>query len=565
MCHLADEGSGSDMYLCSWFRQIHATRFKYSVICVLFASSLCACSPEQSSSVQKGNEVDLEQIKQDLSYLASDDRNGRKPGTQGFKDAAQYVAERFESIGLKPLPGYSEFCQTVPISQMALEANASTISIGDQAYSAEEGELLIQPDLAALQSHISGEAVFVGFGIHAPEFGLDPFDGLELDGKVVVYLNGFPGGLPGLEGAHLNAQKPADALRRGAIATIELETPASLKRRPWSLIRNFFTQPLTTWVDEDGAGQIALPRSTVRTTGQVSELLFRSADTRLAEVFAAIERGEGVDSFALNQSVEIARRSTTNDFESCNVVGVLEGRAPELKNEYIVFMAHLDHLGVQLGEIHNGALDNALGVSILLEIAGQFAQLKESGPDRSIVFVALTAEENGLIGADYLVRAGRAIEPRAYAAAFNVDMPVLIYPFEDVIVYGEDQSTLGPIAQQAADRIGITVSPDPAPAEAYFTRSDHYSFILQGIPALYVKLGVQGGGEEARADFLANHYHKPSDDLNIAIDWSAAERYVLFHHDMILGAANMPVSPKWLDASIFSQIDPNRPTSMTGE
>jgi len=243
---------------------------------------------------------------------------------------------------------------------------------------------------------------------------------------------------------------------------------------------------------------------------------------------------------------------------SPNVVALLRGTDPKLSEQIVVISAHLDHVGVgravEGDRIYNGFYDNAMGSAIVMELA-RMLSAANPGPARSIVFLLVTGEERGLLGSDYFAQ-HPSIERNRIIANVNIDMPLFLHPVSDVVAYGAEHSSLGDVAARVAGDNGFTLSPDPDPAEVYFIRSDQYSFIRQGIPAIYLDPGagtVGGGdeGEKAVRDFVANHYHSPSDDTSRPVNWDTALRFVKMNAEMVLDIANAPARPRWNKGDFF--------------
>ena len=275
-----------------------------------------------------------------------------------------------------------------------------------------------------------------------------------------------------------------------------------------------------SWLNEDGTPFTTSPNIKAGAMLNLAgaEKLFAMTQTPWAEISAAAESDEGaVQGFDLGVTMRIETDSQHSNIESPNVVGILPGSDPDLRNEYIVLTAHLDHDGVKPSddpdddEIYNGAMDNAVGIAALIEVAQLLAS---DPPARSVIFVALTAEEKGLIGSDYYAR-NPTVPADAIVANINLDMPILTYDFTDIVAYGAERSTLYPIVERATADAGLTLSPDPAPEQNVFTRSDQYSFVKQGVPAVYLKTGFADGGEEAQKDFRSNHYHQATDEADL--------------------------------------------------
>lgn len=260
-------------------------------------------------------------------------------------------------------------------------------------------------------------------------------------------------------------------------------------------------------------------------------------------------------------------------YKAPNVIGMLPGSDPVLKKEYVVLSAHLDHVGVdpvQVGDkIFNGAMDNASGVATMLETARAFAQSKQR-PKRSILFVALAGEETGLLGSSYLAR-HPVVGDGKVVADVNLDMPILLYDFQDVIAFGGEHSTMGEVTARAGARMGVTVSPDPMPEEDFFERSDHYSFVKAGVPSIFLMTGFKNGGEKAFRTFLAKNYHKPSDQIDLPFNWEAGAKFARLNYWIAREVADAAEAPRWYEGNRygdrFAKGAPRapRPTAAAGK
>lgn len=291
-----------------------------------------------------------------------------------------------------------------------------------------------------------------------------------------------------------------------------------------------------------------------------AEALFEGADLPLADLLARDEAGEPLPAFALPGEIHMAQSSRHESITSPNVAGYLPGSDPLLSDEFLVYTAHLDHIGELHGEghgdgINNGALDNASGISVMLETARLFTE--GAAPRRSVLFLAVTAEEKGLVGSEYFAR-NPTIPREQLAAVVNLDMPLLLYDFGDVIAFGAEHSTLGDAVRQAAEREGVALTPDPFPEQNIFVRSDHYRFVQQGIPAVFLVTGVTSadGATDTKAifeGFLKDHYHTPSDDLNLPIDYRAAARFTRVNFGIGDILANQLERPRWREGDFFGE------------
>lgn len=501
-------------------------------------------------------------LKAHVQFLAADALHGREAGTRDFEIAAEYVAAQMLAAGLKPAGHKGGWFQPVRLVTFRPAERAQWGLVrGNTAVPFEFGvDFANSPVPGTPDFTAEGAVVFAGYGIVYPALGRDDYQGLDVRGKIVAILPGLPPGLPGEVEAHFGdeEQKARLAEARGAKAVIVLESAARRANLPFEQAIRYWDYERMTWAGPDGVAKGVSPRAPV--VGYVSDAgaqkLFAGARIAWQEVLAAERAGQPIPTGALATRIRIASRARLRTTDSRNVVGLLEGADPRLKNQYVVLSAHLDHLGmgeaVDGDRIYNGAMDNAVGVGTILEIARHFAQ-KGIRPRRSILFVALTAEESGLIGSDYFVH--HAPVPRERIVAdLNIDMPVFTYPLEDLVVIGGERSSLGPSVAEAAKAEGLRVVPDPMPEEMFFVRSDHYSFVQGGIPAVSIDTGPGGRGGGALRTFLARHYHKPSDDLNLPWDWDSAARYLRVAIGVTRSVADADDRPRWNKGDFFGTL-----------
>ncbi|MEN3159164.1 M28 family peptidase [Alkalimonas sp. NCh-2] len=514
-----------------------------------------------------------------MLFLADDLLEGRETGSRGHQIAARYLASQLQAFGLEPLPGYEDFQQQVPIRQSSLlqPYNRMVLHLpdGDHVFKTPQHYFLL-PDLWAEQSAVTAEVVFVGYGLVSAHYGLDDYAGLDINGKLVMMLTGLPEHLPADEIAHLRQQRLQEAKARGAIGVIYLYTPKQQQVQPYQLfLHHFSLAPMMSWLTEQ-----QVPGTNTHAFSAEAYLhhdaaapFFQQAPLSASEVFALVEQQQLPGGFALNNSVTLERRSRHQSFESPNVLAVLPGSDPELRNDYLVVTAHSDHVGInqnlrypQQAAIHNGAIDNAAGVAIVLEAARVLAA--GPAPARSVLFLFPTAEERGLLGADYFVQ-NPPVPLERVIATLNIDAPLLLFPLADLLAYGADHSSLGDAVTRAAALEALTISPDPLPEQALFTRSDHYRFVEQGIPALFLMVGQQSrdpniDGRAIWQRYLSQHYHQPSDSIagltaafgGIYYDEGARLSRVLLH--LIAELANDRQQPDWHRESFFHPSGPNQ-------
>jgi Zn-dependent M28 family amino/carboxypeptidase len=506
-----------------------------------------------------------------INFLADDLMLGRQPGSDGYNIAANYVASQFQQSGLTPAGDEGSFFQQVPLRQAFLQQGSAemTLKRGDQSTSFTFLEqFYMSPSLGRTSSSLEADLVFVGYGIDAPELEHRDYAGIDVEGKIVVQLAGQPQSFPSEEGAHFasTTQRLEAAVRHGAVGVVMIHTPRAAKRFPWDRLRGMVGTPSMGWVNAQGNvhGEFEQLQAGAFMRHSAAEILFENAELDMAALLERDEQGEALPRFDLNGRVSLSQRSTHGDLTSPNVVAMLPGSDPLLASEYVVYIAHLDHLGElhssddetdQKDLINNGAMDNASGVSVMLETARLFTQAES--PRRSVLFVAVTAEEKGLVGSEYFAM-NPTVPLNSIVSTVNLDMPVLLYDFADVIAFGSEHSSLGETVRDAAASYAIELSPDPFPEQNIFVRSDHYRFVQQGIPSVFLVTGMKSLDDNIDTQpifegFLQQHYHKPSDDLNLPIDYGAAAKFTRINVKIGEMIANEPTRPSWHEGDFFGR------------
>ncbi|WP_165967420.1 M20/M25/M40 family metallo-hydrolase [Luteimonas aestuarii] len=507
-----------------------------------------------------------QRIEADLLALADDAMEGRETGTPGYDRAAAYVAARFAEIGLQPAGDDGTWFQRIPMlastrvpegARLAIHRGGRTIELTylDQFLSGASG--------AETDVEIEAPAVFVAHGVHAPHLGHDDLAGLDLRGKIVLTFPEAPAHFDDDMRAYYASQAArAEALAaRGAVAWIAIPTPSFAARIPWDVIRATADKPSMVLVDDDGTVVDGTPgvRAGAFVNVTAVDLLFADTGWTGADLFAAADAGT-LKGFDLPGTLTLAARATTRRVESRNVIGRLPGRDAALSSEHFVYTAHLDHMGI--GEpvdgdaIHNGALDNALGVAIVLEAAREL-HAAASPPARSMLFMAVGAEEQGLLGSRWFVR--RPTVPReGLVGNLNIDMPVLTAPTTDVVPIGAEHSTLKQVVEDAAAAHDATVSADPFPEQVAFVRSDQFAFVRAGIPAVYLDGGVVAANDAqdpklAVAWFLRNCYHKPCDRADLPIHYNDAARMARIAAGIGRIVGDAPERPAWNEGNFFGK------------
>ena len=370
--------------------------------------------------------------------------------------------------------------------------------------------------------------------------------------------------MPSEEGAHVGATKAQAAQKHGAIGMVSIGTLQSMKARPWPRMVQMADSASYAWVDKDGKAFDDAPniRAGASLNGPAADAVFIGAPKTLTAIRKEAEKAGGrPKGFALKTSIRIQNESTSKRITSPNVAAILPGSDPTLASEYVVLSAHLDHIGISKAKpgepegsdhINNGALDNAAGIATMLEVARAAASAPIK-PRRSIIFLASTAEERGLLGADYFAR-HPSVPGNKIVGNVDLDMPLLLYPFTDVIAFGADHSTLGPIVAKAVAPMNLKLSPDPMPQESIFVRSDHYMFVKQGVPAVFLATGYANGGAKAWESFLSGNYHNVGDDMKQKIDWEAGARFAEANYRITRAMADGDVAPMWYEKDFFGEV-----------
>lgn len=500
-------------------------------------------------------------VRAHVTFLADDTLDGRGSGTKGYTIAANYVASQFMGMGATPMgdPAQGSFFQQVPLREASLDGQPvlTVTGHGKSIRFDSTRQLLSGPNAAEAKQVVQAPLVFAGFGMDRPDLGLRDYDGLDVKGKIVVLLSGYPKGLNSELGAHLSADKARMAMQRGAIGILTIPTKADTARRPWERRVQMSGDPRSNWLQADGTPFLRAPgiRADATLNPEFAAQLFGTGKQSLASVLAEADKAGGKPrGFALGMTAQLERNSTFRPYNSPNVVAMIPGSDPSVADEYVLMTAHLDHIGDHgKGEdkINNGAMDNAAGIATMLEVAKALAK-DGKRPRRPILFAAVTNEEGGLLGSEYLAR-NPVTGKGKVVAVVNFDMPILTYRFTDVVAFGAENSTLGPVVARAASQAGIQLSPDPLPEEGLFTRSDHYRFVQQGIPSVFLMTGHAGPGKQAFNDFLEKHYHQPSDDLKLPFDWVAGAKFAEVNYTIVRAIANEAELPRWYADSFFGK------------
>ena len=520
---------------------------------LMLVSAVAVAAPTAS-------ELAADRLQAHVEFLASDLLEGRGTGTRGHEIAASYVASQFRAMGLQPAGEGGGWYQWVPLRRATLVPGKSSIamSVGGKTAPVSEFDMAVRPSLTDKSRSVDAGMVFVGYGLADNALGLDDYAGIDARGKIVVALRGTPKTLPTEIAAHLGSTKDKVAAANGAVGVLELG-----ERRGWrppadGKPRSLYSKrPSINWVDASGkaGSDLGSLKVSLSASPDMAEKLFAGTGKSLAKLREDAASGKKVAAFALKPTLSIKSETAWEDFKSPEVIALLPGTDPALKAEHVVLMGHLDHLGINAdakpGEdaINNGALDNAAGVATMLEAAHDFTTSGKA-PRRSVMFIANTGEELGLLGADYFA-AHPTVPAASIVGLVDLDMPLVLAPFNDVIAFGADHSTVAKAVAEAGASMGIKVIPDPMAEESIFVRSDHYRFVTRGVPAILLATGFGNGGDKAWKAFLAKTYHSPQDDLTQRIDWNSAARYADLNYRISRALADADQRPLWYAGDYF--------------
>ncbi|HBY63942.1 MAG TPA: peptidase M28 [Solibacterales bacterium] len=513
-----------------------------------------------------GEEILSERIRAHTKFLSSDELEGRGVGVRGERLATDYLATQLALAGVKPAGDQGTYFQRVPLVGVTTGSSSRLSATGPDG-----ARVVFQwlEDFVGTnyqqqpQASFDAEVVFAGHGITAPEFGWDDYRGVDVKGKVVaLFTNEPPSEDPSFFGGRALTYygrwtyKYENATRHGAAAVLILHTTPTAGYG-WDVVKS-------SWGREDTQVQLPSGQPGLALAGwlsqQASQKLAGLAGRKADELLAAADK-RGFQAFPLGLRASGGIQSKIRKIDSRNVVGRVEGSDPKLKDEAVIFSAHWDHLGVAApvaGDgIYNGAVDNATGCAMVLEIARSWASL-QTKPRRSALFLFVTAEEGGLRGSQYY-----GVSPVIPAAKTAVNLNYdAFYPFgktADVVVTGAERTTLWPAVQEVAKQFQLAIKPDPRPEQGSFYRSDHFSLAKVGIPAFSIKGGNEFLGKPADfgtkffQEYNARNYHQPSDEYREDWDFAGMEQMARFGFVLGMRTANDPKMPSWLPGDEFAR------------
>jgi len=533
-------------------------------------SKRAAVTAANGASADKADEamalIRPEAIRADMRFLSDDLLEGRGTGTRGHELAAKYMAAQFEQIGLQPWGDAGTYFQNVPFKASRPDAEKTTLTLvrgGKEEKFEFRKDFISRGDPGRTESSVEAEVVFVGDGVTAPEQGYDDYKGVEVKGKIVAMLPEAPNFETSLKAHYSSSEvKLANAAAHGAVGVILLNDPVYEKLYSYAEQVRDLAWPQLNWLDGQGRPNDYYPqlKGGVFLNLAAVKRFFAGTGHSADEVYAAMKAGK-TQSFATGITAKIRNVTKLEDVKSPNIVAKLEGSDAALKDEYVVYTSHLDHLGigepVNGDKIYNGALDNASGSACLLEVARAFQRMSVR-PRRSILFVSVTAEEAGLLGSDYFAHYP-TVAKSAIVANVNMDEDQMLWPLRDIIPFGAEHSSLDDVVHEAAQRMHLGISPDPMPDEVIFIRSDQYSFVKQGIPAVFPVPGFKSDDLKIDpgkifAKWEETRYHQVGDDMNQpGLDFEEAARFARFNWLVGYMVAQKTERPVWKKGDFFGE------------
>jgi hypothetical protein len=505
--------------------------------------------------------TDSAQLKTDISYLADDKLLGRAPGKPGYQMAVDYVTAELKKNGVKPAGENGSWVQSMIFRKSSITADyTATLQSDTGTRLLTTGkEIFLFPNPTQGSTKVSAGLVFAGYGITAPSQAYDDYTNINAKGKIVLIQRGAPQRFSSSEASHSQniVTIEQNALAHGAIGVIFWNSTPGANLNASRTSNSVFNAKGKMLVSS------TFYSNKLKIAGFVSDEIVNQLFTQISKngtkILEGLKNGEP-QSFLMPQKLNATYQSTYQDFTTFNVLGKIEGSDPVLKQEYVVHSAHLDHLGVgpavEGDSIYNGAHDNASGIASLLQITKIYKGLVKK-PKRSILIVMVSGEEQGLLGSSYF-----ALQPTVpiskIVADVNTDMPTIIAPLLSVTALGADHSSLTKQVDDAAGYLGLTVEPDPEPTQNRFVRSDQYSFVKQGIPALHIKYGNKTPDGKNNLyltveKWRAKYYHKPQDDMNGLFNFTSGCTYAKLNFLIGYLVANDLKKPTWNAGDTFDK------------
>ena len=521
------------------------------------AARAVALSPAERRDADALSAESIRKATVDLSAPAME---GRATATAGGERAAKYIADRFAQLGLKPIGDKGTYFQAVPFRSTQLQPETA-FAVGD-AKLALGKEFLPAPPFPAEGADATGGLVFVGYGVSSADLGRDDYAGLDVKGKIAVVLSGRPDNVDQATWTRIASQQAlVMALVTRGVAGVVIVGYGEGGEWTFDKLADYLMRRSVALAGGPAGPPIKLPPIALATSA-AAEKMFAGSGATFADTKAKAKTGEFV-SRDLGKTATLSVRVKREEVTGSNVVAVLEGSDPTLKSEAVLYTAHYDAFGTSVdGRVYAGAADNALGVAEILAIAEAFAKSPER-PRRSIVFLAVTGEEHGLLGAKHYAEHPTWPLERVVANVNFDGIGTEVYgPVEQIVGFGAEYSTLGAVFEDVAAATGLRVVPDPMPEEKAFYRSDHYAFVKKGVPALMV-LGAPGGDTalwvKRANEWLKTDYHQTTDVVRPDWNWSGARTIAVV--GLLVGrrVAAADAMPTWLPTAPFNRPAPAAP------
>jgi Zn-dependent M28 family amino/carboxypeptidase len=503
-----------------------------------------------------------------MGFLADDLLEGRYTGSRGYMLEAKYIASQFQEMGLQPAGDNGTYFQNIRFRKVELDWDKSSLTT---KVNGQSQSLRFWEDFVAYGNELDPDAsveaplVFVGYGVTAPELNYNDYAGTDVKGKIVVLLYGAPDKFPSALRAHHSSGtvKAANAAAHGAVGVLSIWAGPIAERVPFTRYARHFRYPKLRWLDEKGQPNDAQPKlhGGAVISGDAAAKLFEGTAKSFKEALADAKANKP-QAFPLQATAALHLASKHSELESPNIAGVLPGSDPVLKNEYVLYSAHGDHMGI--GEpvngdtIYNGAIDNGSGTAAVLEIARAMSSMPKA-PRRSVLFLVVTGEEEGLLGSDAYAH-HPTVPISQIAANVNMDEIGVFYDFRDIVPLGAEHSSIGKVVEDVAHHMGLEISPDPAPEEVFFVRSDQYSFVKQGVPAVAIDEGYKAAdqkldGKKIMDEWEQKYYHQPQDDMKQPyLDFNAAAKSTRLSLAVGYEIAQQTERPRWNKGDFFERF-----------
>jgi hypothetical protein len=526
---------------------------------------------DRSAADAATKQIRPEAIRARMRFLSDSLLQGRAPGTPGYDIAAHYVASELERMALHPAGQGGTWFQNVPLRKAVVDEKQSSLVLvrnGKEEKLANAEDYVFSGDVLRTDGSLEAPVVFVGFCVTNPNQNYDDYAGVDVKGKIVACLFGAPAQFPSTQRAYYSdfVVKAQNAVAHGCVGMLYFFLPEDQKHFLWERLVPQIQMGEMHWLDEKGHPRFTFPELRAGVEGVLfsqsgAERLFAGAPKSLDQVFTSANTGHP-QAFALPVAVRIHEVGNETNLHSPNIMAELPGSDAGLRGQYVLYTAHLDHLGLcspaNGDNVCHGAVDNASGTASLLEIAHAYSNL-DHAPRRSVLFLFVTGEEMGLLGSDYFT--DRPTVPRkSIVADVNIDeAPGLYYSMKDVVVLGIEHSSLREDVDTAVKQLGYTISPDPMPEQVMFIRSDQYSFVLQGIPAVHITDGVQASDPNVKRldiiqKWMVTRYHTPLDNMDQPLDYSSAARASGLNFLVGYEVAQQTQPPTWNPGDFFGSM-----------